>query len=88
MHGEDMPMMGDMLPNGEERPVIGDMLPKRGELAMVDVGDMFEQEGVFGSVLTSENVLWRLKESQRGLVGTPRGPSSPPTSFSTASVLM
>jgi hypothetical protein len=76
MHGEDMPMMGDI------NPSLGE------PLALVDVGDIIELAGEFGSVLTSENVLWRLKASQRGLEGAPRGPSSPPTSFSTASVLM
>jgi hypothetical protein len=41
---------------GEDMPVIGDMLPNRGELAIVDVGDMFENDGEFGAVLISENV--------------------------------
>jgi hypothetical protein len=66
------------------------MLPSVGDmLAIVHVGDMMlEFIGVLGSVLTSENVLWRLRESQRGLVGAPRGPTGPPIEFSTASMLI
>jgi len=72
-----MPIMGDMGPS------VGDMLE------FVDVGDMMEHVGELGgSVLISEKVLWRFRESQRGLMGAPRGPLSPPISFSTASVLM
>jgi len=70
-------------------PIIGDMLPILGDmLAIVDVGDILENTGEFGPVLMSEIVLWRLRESQRGLMGAPRGPKSPPTSFSIASVMI
>jgi hypothetical protein len=67
-----MPIIGDML------PIIGDML------AIVDVGDIWEYAGEFGQVLMSETVLWRLRVSQRGLMGAPGGPISPPISFSMA----
>jgi len=70
---------------GDIFPIIGDM---RDIVDVGDVGSMVEQVGEFGSVLMSEQILWRFRASQRGLMGAPGGPTSPPNSFSTAFVWM